>query len=95
MLDNERKVRCVELDIVFDSVAEANAYLGYLRYVENVLNDHTANEVAGGYHWEYVDEEIEEPIVEVEMERDIFICPHCAKEYKTERGLKKHIESKH
>ena len=115
MLENERKVRCVETGEIFDSVAEANAYLGYLRLIENVLNEHTANETAGGFHWEYVDEEvveeIEEPMVEEIVEKieepikeevveevvkpNIFICSECGKEYKTERGLKKHIESKH
>ena len=24
-----------------------------------------------------------------------FTCPHCGKEYKTEDGLKKHIEKEH
>ena len=91
MLDNERKVKCVETGEIFDSVAEANAYLGYLRLIENVLNEHTANETAGGFHWEYVDEEIVDEVVKP----NIFICSECGKEYKTERGLKKHIESKH
>lgn len=99
----DRKVRCVELDIVFDSVAEANAYLGYTRLIENVLNEHTANETAGGFHWEYVDEEIIEEVVEEvscatieeEVKQDVFVCVHCGKEYKTQRGLKKHIETKH
>ena len=106
MLENERKVRCVETGEIFDSVAEANAYLGYLRLIENVLNEHTANETAGGLHWEYIDEiidEIVEPIkepikeevVEEVVKPNIFICSECGKEYKTERGLKKHIESKH
>lgn len=90
----DRKVRCVELDIVFDSVAEANAYLGYTRLIENVLNEHTANETAGGFHWEYVDEEIIEE-VPCETKVNIFICEHCGKEYKTQKGLKKHIETKH
>ena len=102
MLEDERKVRCVETGEIFDSVAEANAYLGYLRLIENVLNEHTANETAGGLHWEYVDEIIEEieepmvePIVEEVVKPNIFICSECGKEYKTERGLRKHIESKH
>ena len=114
MLEDERKVRCVETGEIFDSVAEANAYLGYLRLIENVLNEHTANETAGGLHWEYIDEiidkivepikepikeevveEVVEPIVEEVVEPNIFICSECGKEYKTERGLKKHIESKH
>ena len=110
MLENERKVKCVETGEIFDSVAEANAYLGYLRLIENVLNEHTANETAGNYHWMYVDEVVEEieepikeevveevvePIVEEIVKPNIFICSECGKEYKTERGLKKHIESKH
>ena len=101
-MDNERKVRCIETGEIFDSVAEANKYLGYLRLIENVLNEHTANETAGGFHWEYVDEVVEEveepivkPIVEEVVKPNIFICSECGKEYKTERGLKKHIESKH
>ena len=104
-MDNERKVRCVETGEIFDSVAEANAYLGYLRLIENVLNEHTANETAGGFHWMYVDEEVVEeieepmveeiveevvkPIVEEVVKPNIFICSECGKEYKTERGLKK------
>ena len=102
MLENERKVKCVETGEIFDSVAEANAYLGYLRLIENVLNEHTANETAGGLHWEYIDEiideivePIKEPIKEEVVKPNIFICSECGKEYKTERGLKKHIESKH
>lgn len=106
MLEDERKVRCVETGEIFDSVAEANAYLGYLRLIENVLNEHTANETAGGYHWEYVDEivdevveeieePIKEPIVEEVVKPTVFVCQECGKEYKTERGLRKHIESKH
>lgn len=112
-MDNERKVKCVETGEIFDSVAEANAYLGYLRLIENVLNEHTANETAGGFHWKYVDEEeqivepieepikeevveeVVEPIVEEVVKPNIFICSECGKEYKTERGLRKHIESKH
>lgn len=34
-----------------------------------------------------------EVIVEVEQEE--FVCPHCDKVYKTEKGLLQHIESKH
>lgn len=26
---------------------------------------------------------------------DVFVCPVCGKEYKTEDGLKKHIQEKH
>lgn len=43
---------------------------------------------------EVVVEEIEEH-KEEEVEKDVFVCPHCNKEYKTERGLKNHIETKH
>lgn len=46
--------------------------------------------------------ETEEPIEEVVAEEtDIeeheqkYVCPHCGKEYKTEEGLERHIESKH
>ena len=42
---------------------------------------------------EEVVEKIEEPIEEVE--EDVFVCPHCSREYKTKRGLDKHIATKH
>lgn len=32
---------------------------------------------------------------EPEPEPDVFICPECAKEYKTRKGLDNHIKSKH
>ena len=119
MLNNEkRKVKCIELNKVFDSIEEANRFIGYIRCVENALNPYTANETAGNYHWMYVDEivdeiideivepikepikeevveEVVEPIVEEIVKPNIFICSECGKEYKTERGLRKHIESKH
>ena len=30
-----------------------------------------------------------------EQEQELFVCPHCDKEYKTQKGLDKHIETKH
>lgn len=42
---------------------------------------------------EEVVEKIEEPIEEVK--EDVFVCPHCSREYKTKRGLDKHIATKH
>ena len=39
-----------------------------------------------------VEEQVVEEIVE---EVNVFVCPHCDKEYKTKRGLDKHIETKH
>ena len=41
---------------------------------------------------EVVEEQVVEEIVE---EVDVFVCPHCDKEYKTKRGLDKHIATKH
>lgn len=35
-----------------------------------------------------------EIIEEVEVE-ELHICPMCGKEYKTKRGLEKHLETKH
>ena len=33
---------------------------------------------------------------EVEQSKEeVFVCEHCGKEYKTEKGLKAHIEQKH
>jgi len=51
----------------------------------------------------FVDEEVEDdndaPDVNEEIfekvELDEFICPHCSAVYKTERGLNRHIASKH
>ena len=54
-----RRVRCVELDIVFDSITEASRFLGKgesgrinisacLRKIDN-------QEIAYGYHWEYIE----------------------------------------
>ena len=42
---------------------------------------------------EEVVEKIEEPIEEVK--EDVLVCPHCSREYKTKRGLDKHIATKH
>lgn len=39
-------------------------------------------------------EEEVEIIEEVEVE-ELHICPICGKEYKTKRGLEKHLETKH
>lgn len=46
---------------------------------------------------EPVMEEVVEEVVEEKEEvvKDVFVCPHCSREYKTKRGLDKHIETKH
>lgn len=49
-----RKVRCIELDTVFDSVTEASKFAG-LKFPSHITSvckgkRHTT----GGYHWEYV-----------------------------------------
>lgn len=49
----KKKVRCIELDVVFDSITEAGEKMG--------INFHNISAVCkgkrktcGGYHWEYV-----------------------------------------
>lgn len=32
---------------------------------------------------------------EVSAKEQVFVCEHCGKEYKTEKGLTSHIEQKH
>ena len=39
--------------------------------------------------------EIVEETKEVEEVEELYICPICGKEYKTKRGLGKHLETKH
>ena len=29
---------------------------------------------------------------ELEKQDEVFVCPHCDKEYKTQKGLDKHLE---
>ena len=57
--DRCRRVRCVELDMIFNSVAEASRFLGKGRVGESniscCLRNKDNQEVAYGYHWEYVD----------------------------------------
>lgn len=48
---NARKIKCVELDLVFDSIADAKRWLGK-GDIQSCLRgkQHTA----GGYHWTYI-----------------------------------------
>lgn len=50
------KIRCVEKNIVFESIADAEEWLGHSRNcfaIGKVLNG--KRKTTGGYHWEYVD----------------------------------------
>ena len=52
-----RKVRCIELDIIFNCVADANKYLGKKRNNSTIYNCLGGiTKTAYGYHWEYVEE---------------------------------------
>lgn len=35
------------------------------------------------------------PEVTVDIELEVYACPECGKEYKTEYGLSNHLEDKH
>ena len=52
-----KKVRCLETGEVYDSAVKAMKQLG-LTGIDNCARGET--KTAGGYHWEYVEEEIEE-----------------------------------
>ena len=57
LLSNKKKVKCVETEEVYESASEAMRQTG----IKNI--DACArgkNKTAGGYHWEYVEEENEE-----------------------------------
>lgn len=56
-----KKVRCIELDLVFDCCRDANEYLGKPRNSVNInTNAQGRSKSAWGYHWEFVTEEQEE-----------------------------------
>lgn len=53
-----KKIRCIELNLIFNSAAEANEYLGKPRRNGNIgMNLTGRTNTAYGYHWEYVTEE--------------------------------------
>ena len=55
-----KKVRCIELDLVFDCCRDANEYLGKPRNSVNInTNAQGRSKSAWGYHWEFVTEEKE------------------------------------
>ena len=35
---------------------------------------------------------LEEKKKQQEKQDEVFVCPHCGKEYKTQKGLDKHLE---
>lgn len=50
----KKKVRCIELDIVFDSITEAGEKTGVnFRNISSVCKGR--RKTCGGYHWEYVE----------------------------------------
>ena len=56
--DNSRskKVRCIEIDQVFECTADANEFLGKDRQNDNIGNCARGKQkTAWSYHWEYVD----------------------------------------
>lgn len=50
-----KKVRCVELDMVFDSEKEAKAYTG-AQQISRCCKGIEHYITSGGYHWEYIEE---------------------------------------
>ena len=56
---NGKKVYCVELGMVFESVADANEYLGKPRNNKNIHNSITVpgRVSAYGYTWYYVEDD--------------------------------------
>lgn len=48
---NARKIKCVELDLVFDSIADAKRWLGK-GDIYSCLRGRQS--IAGGYHWTYI-----------------------------------------
>lgn len=53
-----KKVRCIELNKIFDSIYKANAYFGKSYYSNNINNSIKRKGTAFGYHWEYIKEAI-------------------------------------
>ena len=50
-----RKIYCVELNIVFESIKSAAEYLNITAgSIRNCLTKHNSKYTGGGYHWEYV-----------------------------------------
>lgn len=42
-----------------------------------------------------IEEKQQQEVEIIEEVEELHICPMCGKEYKTKRGLEKHLESKH
>ncbi len=52
---NGKKVLCIELNIIFDSTADANEYLGKDRYSDRIAACcRGKHKTAWGYHWKYI-----------------------------------------
>lgn len=53
-----KKVKCIELNLIFNSVADANEYLGKPRSRDSISKCARGGQnTAFGYHWEYVTQE--------------------------------------
>ena len=56
-----RKVKCIELNLIFNCVADASEYLGKPRRSDNISScARGERSTAWGYHWEYITEEQEQ-----------------------------------
>lgn len=54
-----KKVRCIETGQVFDYIREANEFLGKNRLSSDISKCCKGKlKTCGGYHWEYVEEDI-------------------------------------
>lgn len=61
---NAKKVKCIELNLIFNSVADANEYLGKPRSRDSISRcARGGQDTAFGYHWEYATEEQEEQVI--------------------------------
>lgn len=54
-----KRVRCIELNKVFNSINEAGQYMGF-KDASPISRSLKSGKTSGGYHWEYVEDENEE-----------------------------------
>lgn len=52
-IKHRRKIICIELNKIFESITDARKEFGSIRF-DSALND--INRIAGGYHWRYLDD---------------------------------------
>lgn len=57
MLKNRKRVKCIDNNIIFNSITEATEWAGLKSEggISSVCNPSSNRQSAGGYHWEYVE----------------------------------------